>query len=342
MSALKLKKIEGKELDNYFTNCKIPEIITDGRLMALNNIYLIMAWNDNPGSINMVNAIELSNMDIKTNTFYIENSNILDMEFSPFDSNIFCFSNENKKIYFAQITKENKILSDVYKNHKNKVNFIGSNPVASNVICSCTLSGEIHIWDSVKFKTQIDFKVSYNVNDVHWNTNGSLIGISKTNRLLTIIDPRKSTKNFEAQITDLNSKTKFGWLNDYSLSTIGYKKLDKQYYLNLYDIRQTIKNPFSSIKINFDPNSSSLTPFVDPELKLIYITAKDDYYIKIYDYNSGSIQNYGEYKTSEINNFSIQLDRKYLNKTSQEIDRFSRYMKNNKLFYLNNFYLFVN
>ena len=168
MSASKLKKIQGKELNNHFTNCKIPKTITDGRLLAVNDLYLLVAWNDNPGVINMVNSNEPFNMALKTNTFSIENSNILDMEFSPFDSNIFYFSNENKNIYLTQITNQNEILSDCYNNHRNKVYFIDSNPVASNVICSSTSFGEIHIWDSFKFKKLFEFTASNNINAIHW------------------------------------------------------------------------------------------------------------------------------------------------------------------------------
>ena len=331
MSASKLK-IQGKELNKHFTNCAIPNTNTDGRLIAINNQYLIMAWDcDYPGSINMVDSNNPCNLNEISTTFSIENSNILDMEFSPFYSNIFYFSNENRKIYIAKI-KQNEIQSDFYNCHTNKVYFIDSNPVASDVICSSTCFGEIHIWDSVKFQTQYNFKASNNINTIHWNPKGSLIGYSTTNRLLTIIDPRSSTEIFQEQITDINVKTRFVWLNDYSLANIGYQKKDKQFYLNLYDIRQTIKNPFSSI--NISSYCLSLTPFVDPELNLIYITAKDDYYIKIYDYSNGFIQKYGEYRTTETNSFSLQLDRKYLNKKEQEIDRFARYTKNNKLFYV--------
>ena len=153
MSATKSKKIQGKELNNCFTNCKIQNTLTDGRLMAVNDKYLIMSWNCNyPGTINMVDSNNPCNLDFESNTFSIESSNILDMEFSPFYSNVFSFSNENKKIYVAKITKENQIKSDFYDCHTNKVYFIDSNPSASNVICSSTSFGEIHIWDSIKFE----------------------------------------------------------------------------------------------------------------------------------------------------------------------------------------------
>ena len=337
----KSKKIQGKELNKFFTNCKIPNTIADGRLMAVNDKYLIMAWNcNNPGTINMVDSNNPCNLNSESNTFSIESSNILDMEFSPFDSNVFSFSNENKSIHVLKLVKPNEIKSDSYKLHLNKVYFINFNPVASNIICSSTSFGEIHIWDSVKFQKQIDFKVSNNINSILWNPCGSLLGISTTNKLLTTFDPRSSTLNFEQQITDINSKTKFVWLNDFSLAAIGYKLADKQFYLNLYDIRQTKNNPFSSIKIC--SYGSALTPFVDPELNLIYMTAKDDYYIKLYDYSSGVIQKYGDFLASEYNNFTIQLNRKYLNKRSLEIDKFARYTKKGKILYVSFFLKDIN
>ena len=330
MISSKKKRIQIEELNNCFTNCKIPNAKVDRRLMAINDKYLLMAWDGKPGEINYVNSNKPCNFEKEYNIFSIENSNILDMEFSPFNSDMLYFSNDNKKIYLAEITEKNEILSDFYNFHTNKVYFINSNPVASNVICSSTSLGEIHIWDSVKFKPQIKLKASNIIDSILWNPNGSLIGFSIINRLLTIIDPRNSLQIFEEQITDINTPAKFVWLNDHSLAAIGYKKSDKQFYLNLYDIRHSVKNPFNSKKIC--SNDSSLTSFVNQELNLIYIAAKDESYIRLYDYSNGTIQKYGKYKTIESNNFSIQLNRKYLNK-KKEIDRFARLTKKNNIFY---------
>ncbi len=146
-------QIKGALKTDHFTNCLLSSSITDGRLMAVNDKYLIMAWNcNNPGTINMVDSNNPCNLDSESNTFSIESSNILDMEFSPFDSNVFSFSNENKSIHVLKLVKPNEIKSDSYKLHLNKVHFINFNPVASNIICSSPSFGEIHIWDSVKFQ----------------------------------------------------------------------------------------------------------------------------------------------------------------------------------------------
>ena len=65
--------------------------------MAFNDKYLIMAWNDNPGYINMVNLSEPFNKDIEKNIFSVERSYILDMEFSPLILMFFILAMKIKK-----------------------------------------------------------------------------------------------------------------------------------------------------------------------------------------------------------------------------------------------------
>ena len=329
----KLIKIQGKELNNCFINCKIPNTITDGRLMADNDKYLIMAWNNKPGAINVVNPDNPCDLENYIDTFNVQDSNILDMEFSPFNSDIFYFSNENNYIFEGKITQDNKLITDYYKFHKDKVYFINSNPVASNVICSGTSTSEIHIWDSIQFKMQTQFKFLNNINSILWNPNGSLIGISGKKYLLTLIDPRNSEIIYGEKINnEINSNSKLVWLNENSLATINYNIKEKQFNLSLYDIRNNLINPFSNI--NIGTKGSFLTPFADPELYLIYLTEKNSNLIKYFDYSNGSVKKCGEFKTSEESIFSMQLNRKYLKKNNQEIDKFLRYTKKNKIFYV--------
>ena len=236
-------------------------------------------------------------------------------------------------IFEGKITQDNKLITDYYKFHKDKVYFINSNPVASNVICSGTSTSEIHIWDSIQFKMQTQFKFLNNINSILWNPNGSLIGISGKKYLLTLIDPRNSEIIYGEKINnEINSNSKLVWLNENSLATINYNIKEKQFNLSLYDIRNNLINPFSNI--NIGTKGSFLTPFADPELYLIYLTEKNSNLIKYFDYSNGSVKKCGEFKTSEESIFSMQLNRKYLKKNNQEIDKFLRYTKKNKIFYV--------
>ena len=341
MNLARPKKINGKEINKCFTNCFIPDTITDGRLMALNDKHLALTIDNksNKGIINLLNPNNPCNLNETYTLFTIENSNILDMEFSPFNSDVLAFSNENKHIHICNIKDNGEVDSDYYKHHTNKIHFINFNPAASNVICSSSF-GEVQIWDVVKFQPHISYALSSNLNSMLWSPNGSLIGFNTGNKTINICDPRSDSMVFESQITEMNTKTKFVWLDDNSIGAIGYKKLEKQFYLNLYDIRNNNQNPYSSFEISTYP--STVTPYVDPELKLIYIIGKDDYYIKIYDYNSGKLQKYSDFMTSELNNLSIQLNRRYLNKNNYELDRFARYTKKNKIFYISFVYKDIN
>ena len=179
MSATKLKKIQGKQLNDYFTNCLIPDTITDGRLMAFNDKYLAISMsNKDRGTINFVDSNSPCNLSEQYSMFSLEDSNILDMEFSPFDRNILAFSNENKNIHIVKIKDNTELNSVKYTCHKNKVNFINFNPVASNVICSCTSFGDIHIWDTIEYSPKIEYNLSIDINSILWSPNGSLIGIT--------------------------------------------------------------------------------------------------------------------------------------------------------------------
>ena len=223
----------------------------------------------------------------------------------------------------------------MYKGHEKKVNFINFNPIASNMIVSGTSYGEIHVWESNEFKTYFQFKLPYNPNTLLWSPHGDLIGITTKNKFLTIYDPRNKKEVFQDQISQNTLITKFAWLDNNSVATVGINS-DNKKVLSLLDIRKIDEyqgwNYFSMAEIN--QYTSVTIPYVNPELKLIYCVGKEESTIKIFDYYTGSLKKNNEFKALETNNCSIFLNRQYLNKSKQEIDRFARYTKNRNIFYV--------
>ena len=221
----------------------------------------------------------------------------------------------------------------MYEGHEKKVNFINFNPIASNIMVSGTSYGDIHIWESNEFKTYSQFKLPYNPNTLLWSPNGDLIGITTKNKFLTIYDPRNRKAVFQDQISNNSLITKFAWLDNNSVATVGINS-DNKKVLSLLDIRKYNENNnyFSELEIN---QYTTLTiPYVNPELKLIYCVGKDESTIKIFDYCTGSLKTNNEFKASEANNCSVFLNRQYLNKSKMEVDRFARYTKNRNIFYV--------
>ena len=326
-------KIKAITKNDFFSGCRLTRENTDGRLMAINDSYLAMAW-ENIGKINLVYSNNPSNLDLNNNLFNTNNSYILDMEFSPFNNKILSFSNISGDVTFSKIKEYNEVTLDAFNYHNNKISFINFNPVVSNVICCITSSGEIFILDTIKFSPLLEVQTSKTPNSIFWSPNGSLIGYIG-NKILSIIDPREDTIFMEHKLSNYISKPKLAWLNNDSLVVTNSKNQNK--FLNIFDIRKIEQNPYSSIEIGSNSYSDVITPFVNPELKLIYTTKKNDNAITIFDYSNGSLQKIKEFKSSEDNIFSLQLNRKYLDKNELEMDRFIRYTINNKIYYISFF-----
>ena len=331
--------VQGLEKKGHFSNCFISSSITDGRLMSLNDKYLALAYLSK-GTIKLLDSSQPINLMNNNSKVQFEDSNILDMEFSPFDSDLLCFSNENNHVFLSRInylSADNiEFNSDVYIGHEKKVNFVNFNPIASNIMVSGTSYGDIHIWESKEFKTYMQFRLSYNPNTILWSPNGDLIGITTKNRILTIYDPRNRNAIFQDQISQNSTVIKFAWLDNNNVATIGINN-DNKKVLSLLDIRKSNEGLynnyfFSSIEIN--QYTSVTVPYVNPELKLIYCVGKEESSIKVFDYCTGSLKKNNEFKALEQNNFSVFLNRQYLNKSKMEVDRFARLTKNRNIFYV--------
>ena len=120
-------KVQGEENPNHFSKCFLHSTLSDRRLIALNNKYLAISWM-NFGEIKLVDSSQPTNLLDESSTFSCEKSNILDMEFSPFNDGILSFSNDNNKVYISQIVERDEthidINSDSYSNNFKKFNFI--------------------------------------------------------------------------------------------------------------------------------------------------------------------------------------------------------------------------
>ena len=337
------KKIlfQGVETNKHFSKCFLNSTPTDGSLMAFNDKYLALAYGE-LGNIKLLNPTQIQPINNNILTIESENSYILDMEFSPFYSNMLCFGNENGNVFLSRINHESannsKYNSTIYKGFNKKVNFINFNPIESNKIISGTSYGDIHIWDSKEFKTYMKYK-SDNPITILWSPNGDLIGVSSgsiTNRFLSIYDPRNKNAVYQVKLYPKSIISKFAWLDNNTIATICFNEKFKN-ALSLIDIRKNnnhhSNNPFSTIEI--EKYTSKIIPFFNPELKLIYCVGKNESAIKIFDYWNGSINQNIEFKASERNMFSVLLNRKYLNKSKMEIDKFARYTYKKNIFFVN-------
>ena len=277
----------GEIKHEYFSGCFLSDEPTEGRLMAVNEEYLAMSWNKN-GRIVVVDSSKPKYILADSPYLKGNDSTILDLEFSPFNNNILASGYSDNSILLWNIPKNglSQIITNentMYNKHKNKVNFINFNPTVSDVICSSSIDGDIHIWSIEKRDSFIEFKTGYQTTMVSWNHNGDLIGFSTKNNDIKIIDPRNRNILFKPKINESSLQTKFVWNDDTLFSTINWSEEGQYKILYLWDIRKLDKEVDSMI-INSSHNN--FTPFVDREFQIIYIAGRKEIYA--YDYNNNN------------------------------------------------------
>ena len=342
MNSFKIKNIKGLQRKEYFSNCNLSRVSTEGRLIAVNEKYFAFSLKK-AGDIIIVDSSKPGYIkDIQPHIKGI-NENILDLEFSPFNNNILSSSYQNSILLWEipenglehHLTKE--ILT--YNEHKGKVHFINFNPIKEDIIVSADYNKEIHVWNILNGKNNFKLEIENIPTLVSWSPNGNLIGVTSKDKYMNIFESRTNKIICKQKITDFRFNPKFAWIDNNLFVTTNETNHSNQ-ELKLWDIRKLNNNSSSqseitSIQIDNPKNRTNISiPFVNNELKLVYTTAKGDRYINIYDYSEGIFKKQFDFQSSENAVSSIIFNRKKLDKNINEVDRFARYSYNKKIYYV--------
>jgi WD40 repeat protein len=202
---------------NFYSGLNINKNNIDGRPMAINKKYLAIS-SKNVGEIDLFDSSEFYEIKNVQSQIKINNSEILDMEFSPFNNNILALAYENQSVVLWKI-KEGNINKNIekefqiYKEHGNKVNYVTFNPVVDNLLCSDSLDKEIHIWNIDKGDNYIEFNIDENPSMISWNPNGDLIGVT-SRKNINIFDPRNKKFAIKQDINERFYPPKFAWIDN--------------------------------------------------------------------------------------------------------------------------------
>jgi len=344
MNNLKYNGIKLEEKKMY-SGLNLLRYILDGRQMAINKKYLAMS-SINDGEIDIFDSSKSYGItNIQSNIKINDNQNrIFDIEFSPFNDNILALAYENKSVVLWKIPEgninKNTIKEfQIYKKHNEKVNYVTFNPVVDNVLCSDSFDNEIHVWNIDKGDHYIKFNIDENPSMISWNPNGDLIGVT-SRKDINIFDPRNKNFIIKQDIFERFHPPQFAWIDNNLLVATVNNNNSKM--LKLWDIRKPKNSSLNegeiaSIVIN-KLKKRIFTPFVNRELKIIYIIGKEKSNINLYNYSENKITKIENYNISEPSICSALFNRTLLDKNKKEIDRFVICTKDNNIYY-SSFYL---
>lgn len=330
MKTSRFKSFVGKE--NQFISLNNSNLSKYNRLIAVNSNFLAIP-TDNEGTIGILDSVS-RNIKYKLKSVH---GNFKDIEFSPFSKHLLCSSYVDNTILVWNLLEKNNILNKceiLYDEHKNPISYISFNSIVSDIICSISLNGELHIWNVSNGKNYIKWRTFYGPTCIGWNENCSLIGVTSSNNFITIFDPRKRGWILKRKINESFQTSKFVWLDNEKFITTGYDK-NKNQQIKLWDINNIQKDIFTKVKnIKEDEFRNEIIPFIDRESKILFITEKNKRYMDIYDYSDDYLNAILNFHCSGLSLCSIIQDRKSLNFKNNEIDRFIRYTNENKIIYL--------
>jgi len=332
MSTSKFKNAIGEDKKEKFTHCNLSQISTDGRLIAINSSFLAMSWS-NEGEIVVLDSNTPSSARQQEFKIKGHRANVLDLEFSPFCSDLLASTFDDNEILLYKIpegglkehiTKEVQI----YRKHARKVPCVNFNPVAADVVCSGAFTGELHVWSSIKGDSFVQLKADDTPSLVTWNPNGSLIGTTTKSKTMNIFDPRTKEMIFKKVINEGIQAAKFAWTSNDTFATCSWDKIGQK-NLRLWDIKNLDKE-ISSYKI--DSSKTITTVFADRESKLLYTVGKGEATTHVFDYESGVIYKGIPYASKEPSLFQIMQERKCVDYNKLEVDRFARYVNTKNIY----------
>jgi coronin-1B/1C/6 len=340
MSGSTFKNALGEDQKEVFTKCDVTTVSTEGRLLAVNGNFLAMAWN-NRGEIVVVDSSKPFGIKPDQPRIKGHHSNVLDLEFSPFSSDLLATSFDDYAVLLYKIPegglKEHmKQEVQIYQKHTRKVPHVTFNPVASDVICSGAFQGEIHVWNVLKGETYVELKADDTPTMVQWNPNGTLVGATTKNKFMNVFDPRANKMIFKHQINEKIHSAKFTWIDNDTFVTTSWNQSGAK-LLKLWDVRK-VKGDLSSegavTEVKIDTSTTVTTPFVDRESKLVYTIGKGEAGIHTFDYSEGKFKKGIDFSSKEPSICSVMFDRKALDYNTLEIDRFARYVNSKKVYYV--------
>ena len=340
MNPSKFINVVGEEQKEKYLNCSLTSVSTEGRYLAVNEHFLAMSW-EKMGEIVIVDSSKFCSIKQNQSRIKGHKANILDLEFSPFCSNILAATFDDNDVLLYNISEDN-LREDktkeiqIYQKHKKKVPFVTFNPVASDVISSADFLANIHIWNALKGESFVEFNADGTPTSLQWNPNGSLIGATTKTKTINIFDPRSDKMIMNHIINAGFQSSKFSWVDNNQFVTTSWDK-NRMKMMKLWDIRK-VKNDLSSegeiTGIKLGTSTTISTPFIDKESKLIFIIAKGETLIRTYDYSQGTFLKGIDFCCSEPNINTVMFNRKNLDYNKLEIDRFASYKSSGKVYYI--------
>ena len=331
MRQSKFKNVIGDTARDKWVHFDICTANTEGRLLAGNNKFLAASWNTQHGGVAI---LDINNpCSVKPDIPLIKGFKgpVLDLEFSPFRTDLLATASEDCSIKLYQIPEgglTSNITQEVqnFPGHYKKSIFVNFNPVASDCLLSASFDNTIKVWNCTKGEEFVNLELKDIPTSVFWNANGSLIAACCKNKTLNVLDPRANKSVLCTTCHDSAKNSKLCWKDNDVVLTVGFTKSNAK-EIKEWDIRKAgadgAATPLSTTVV--DHSSAVATPYFDAGSKLLYTLGKGESTIHIFDFNLDKVVKCIDFSSKEPSIAVAMLDRRCVDYKKCEVDRFVKY-----------------
>jgi len=277
-------KVDKKEL--WYPDVNVSNSSAASTFVKANAKFVALNWQSGTGAIGMIPLKQFGKR--KGDVFLIHAPNVLnDFEFNPFnDYQIAAASDATIRLFSFKDAIQSNSTSDAsvtLSGHAKNVECIAFNPVAENILASCSQDKTVKVWDLESGQEKYSMEFDNAILSISWNYDGSLLVATGKDCKVRIIDPRSSTVVQTGDAHQGVKPSRCVWLgNSPFVVTVGFSKMrERQIFLwDSNDLSKTLKS------ITLDSSTGIINPIYDQDAQLLFISGTGDSTVRVFDLNT--------------------------------------------------------
>ena len=167
MTESKFKSVIGDTLKESWVHFDMCTANTEGRLIAVNPKFLAASWNTQNGGVAILDPFKPCSVKPDIPLIKGFKGPILDLEFSPFRTDLLATASEDCSVRLFQIpeaglTKTTHEELQSLPGHVKKVTFVDFNPSVADCLLSASFDDTVKVWNVVKGEELCSLSVEAN------------------------------------------------------------------------------------------------------------------------------------------------------------------------------------
>jgi len=273
--------------DAVYEGVKLTKQAWDSNFIIANPKWIAIAWQvAGGGAVGTFKVGDFGRHDTVP-LFTGHKGPVLDLDFNPFNDNIFATASEDcfSKIWVIPeggIKENTEEAAQTLKGHKRKVGTLRFSPVAENILATAGQDYDIKIWDissgDCKSTTAGHGGI---IQSLEWNYDGSKLVTYCKDKKLRLVDPRSSSITGEV---DSHEGVKGGraiYMGKHDLIfSVGFGKGAQREYA-VWDPKNLAQPLLPYVTV--DNSAGVIAPFYDEDSDLIFLAGKGDGNVRYFE-----------------------------------------------------------